>query len=883
MDAKLHTIDATLRRVCRRLDALEEEVQSLPIKFIRCFQEDTSGLRSAMEMLTESLAGKNTAVVTEQQHDASPIAIVNASSSFKQSTTPTATPPSSAGITTTSNKEHVTVAAATVHPSSSMSTLKHTSPARAQSSWSTEEEDPEWMFPSTTCRVLWNGWFHGDNHVGPYSTLRDSLSDQQSKHRFDRATLVMQTLIQMAIDLGLAVSEAALASLPRRDLPIVFDQVFRHLIQQTHDGSLARPGFEVLTYNTAVQLNYLAVAKILQRCPVTTPSRSPTPLPSSSFSEAKPSANNPQAENPNHSVPNSFLIQLASTMPAKASRWSIQPPTPPAAPTTSSASTSFLRTSTTTPTTTPMASTSTTTSTTWLYPLVTCRELWQFWFRGDPSAPASMPALRHVMTSSIRDKPSKRRCSCARTVMSRLETAALEFTSVDHLDAMPREDLDAAFTRALRLVVMGGDSDQSSNGETAAAFPTGSKDPMLAEWGSLTYLTLSKRLFGPRGWLSRGDSNATGYDTTTAGGGDSDDVDDERTPRRRPAPSPSSSATSSSAAWEMPMLTVRDMWSCYFHGAYVPPFVGPVRHVTSVKGSTQQKTFSVAKRMVKQVAAVAVAHGLVESEDAVAALTETDSLAVFDRSFALFLGAQDDGSVTRPGFEDKQMAHLVLLKCCTVDKRLRVANLKHKQLQQQPATVVAQGHQPTDPAPDMKTGAPPPMADAKHCRRFTWANGKRRAVPEGWEFPRTSSQVLWKLWFRGDHEEGIGPFRHLTPHDFGPEDTVSERRLVSARHVMDALIGIADTYMFVESGVSSLHLMSEDDVMVVFDRAFDVLMYNNPDGNVAGYGSNQIQPDYAQECLYTTVARVLAPANASKRKRADAADDDKPTKSHPKV
>ncbi|KAF0776237.1 hypothetical protein AaE_000063, partial [Aphanomyces astaci] len=99
---------------------------------------------------------------------------------------------------------------------------------------------------------------------------------------------------------------------------------------------------------------------------------------------------------------------------------------------------------------------------------------------------------------------------------------------------------------------------------------------------------------------------------------------------------------------------------------------------------------------------------------------------------------------------------------------------------------------------------------------------------------------------------------------------------------MDALIGIADTYMFVESGVSSLHLMSEDDVMVVFDRAFDVLMYNNPDGNVAGYGSNQIQPDYAQECLYTTVARVLAPANASKRKRADAADDDKPTKSHPK-
>ncbi|RHY38481.1 hypothetical protein DYB38_013921, partial [Aphanomyces astaci] len=300
MDAKLHTIDATLRRVCRRLDALEEEVQSLPIKFIRCFQEDTSGLRSAMEMLTESLAGKNAAVVTEQQHDASPIAIVNASSSFKHATTPTATPPSSAGITTTSNKEHVTVAAATVHPSSSTSTLKHTSPPRAQSSWSTEEEDPEWMFPSTTCRVLWNGWFHGDNHVGPYSTLRDSLSDQQSKHRFDRATLVMQTLIQMAIDLGLAVSEAALASLPRRDLPIVFDQVFRHLIQQTHDGSLARPGFEVLTYNTAVQLNYLAVAKILQRCPVTTPSRSPTPLPSSSFSEAKPSANNPQAENPNH-------------------------------------------------------------------------------------------------------------------------------------------------------------------------------------------------------------------------------------------------------------------------------------------------------------------------------------------------------------------------------------------------------------------------------------------------------------------------------------------------------------------------------------------------------------------------------------------------------
>ncbi|RHY27927.1 hypothetical protein DYB32_006429 [Aphanomyces invadans] len=667
----------------------------------------------------------------------------------------------------------------------------------------------------------------------------------------------MDSLVQASIDLDLVVSEAALRSTPEPDHCAIFDKAFRYLVQEGDDGTLGRPGFETLTYSQVLQLDFLVVGNLL-RCHQRDLS-SPTVT---SFQGAKlPSKKSVKGVAASMlckpmTTPdlNAIVVPPASTMPPSPEKCSpfestvvlssasVAPPP---------RETSFLSPPVRSlPTSDPTPST----ETPWKYPLKTCRELWHSWFRGDASAPTSLGPLRNVMSVKFPDKLSKHRCSSTRSIMTRIEAAALEFVSANELDAMDMEALDAAFTKAVARAI---GIDPSYKGTVRLAGLT-HLTPDAVSAMSCSSLCRSASL-SRLGVQKRSKKNpihdSTGDDFTV--NDSSDDGANDKTESAHPAAPP---------PWRFPTLTLREMWRCYFHGPFdglsIPPTAGPLRHIQVVE---PRRYFWESKRVIHLFATCAVDHHLVKHEDDIEKMTEEDSLSLLMRSAALFLGEQANGMLTRGGFEYRSLEQVLDLKCRTVGRRHKlgknstsdaVAPIQPKLLSEMTSPPQAPR---SPPRPDVASSGSPPHKPMQPSR----------GVPKGWEFPRTSCRELWKRWFVGDQR--VGPFCTLSRHDFGPKDDVSPRRLAAARLVVDTLIDVADTYKLAGRGVSVLPTMEEDELMVVFDRAFDVLMYNNPDGNIAGYGSNQIQPEYAEPCLYSTVARILAlrKTRSSKRKRSE--------------
>jgi len=59
-----------------------------------------------------------------------------------------------------------------------------------------------------------------------------------------------------------------------------------------------------------------------------------------------------------------------------------------------------------------------------------------------------------------------------------------------------------------------------------------------------------------------------------------------------------------------------------------------------------------------------------------------------------------------------------------------------------------------------------------------WSDGYNRRIPENFKFPTSTLLEGWNLWLDGDPSRKHPPYRDLTPEDFGPVGTSTQRKLL---------------------------------------------------------------------------------------------------------
>ncbi|RHY34761.1 hypothetical protein DYB25_009484 [Aphanomyces astaci] len=137
-----------------------------------------------------------------------------------------------------------------------------------------------------------------------------------------------------------------------------------------------------------------------------------------------------------------------------------------------------------------------------------------------------------------------------------------------------------------------------------------------------------------------------------------------------------------------------------------------------------------------------------------------------------------------------------------------------------------------------------------------------------WQFPSTTSLVMWMHWFKGDPAHDIGPFRHLRSRDVDrfANDRRPRKLLSSARVLMEKLVDVALDAKLVMS-VEDLDDMDEGSVEGVFHETFARLMADSG-VNSSNHGANKMH-----KYTYTTVYHMMTPSQR-KRPRVDHLDDD---------
>ncbi|CAK4073193.1 unnamed protein product [Aphanomyces euteiches] len=288
-----------------------------------------------------------------------------------------------------------------------------------------------------------------------------------------------------------------------------------------------------------------------------------------------------------------------------------------------------------------------------------------------------------------------------------------------------------------------------------------------------------------------------------------------------------SSTAAAAVETTLPLTNCRDLWRLWFlgDGARHPR---PLKErFSTTKDETSKRRYAMAKRVVGVLTATAVKLQLTTD----AALAQMNDLVavmeIFDQAFQRYFQPGENGRVAQRGFRD-----------CRFDK---VKNMHYDAIYDRLQTVAEQSH-----------------------HRFTWSDGATRRAPENWMIPSITCQELWRRWFHGDMDSGVGPYRALTVADM--HDKRAKKRYYNARVVVDKLVAIAKANAFFDG---SLEALAEDESMVVFERAFIVLMHNNPDGNLAGRAPGQIRPENADACMFQTVARELSPSAHKKRKQSE--------------
>lgn len=156
---------------------------------------------------------------------------------------------------------------------------------------------------------------------------------------------------------------------------------------------------------------------------------------------------------------------------------------------------------------------------------------------------------------------------------------------------------------------------------------------------------------------------------------------------------------------------------------------------------------------------------------------------------------------------------------------------------------------PADPPNEVREDQP--------FQNFIWGNAIR-LVPPYFIFPSTTVKRLWFLWYYGDRNTRIRPYRYLAQGHTDDLRTLKERVLLSkTKAVMEGL----EEILFRSGKVGQRrahHIMNLtlNESSILFDEAFDVLLHQL-------YG-NQI-PSRPLDLILSTVANRM-----SKRRRVAA-------------
>jgi hypothetical protein len=119
---------------------------------------------------------------------------------------------------------------------------------------------------------------------------------------------------------------------------------------------------------------------------------------------------------------------------------------------------------------------------------------------------------------------------------------------------------------------------------------------------------------------------------------------------------------------------------------------------------------------------------------------------------------------------------------------------------------------------------------------WTYAN-KIHFCPPNWEFPTTTMQTMWNLWFFGDQTANIRPYRWIKRYSVKKQSRYDE-----AKKCIDKMITLAN-----ERGFRS-NFQTWDEALVIFNAVYDQLL-------TLAYGEKV--PSRPNQIAYTTIGRNL--------------------------
>ncbi|KAG9410121.1 hypothetical protein AC1031_018154 [Aphanomyces cochlioides] len=105
---------------------------------------------------------------------------------------------------------------------------------------------------------------------------------------------------------------------------------------------------------------------------------------------------------------------------------------------------------------------------------------------------------------------------------------------------------------------------------------------------------------------------------------------------------------------------------------------------------------------------------------------------------------------------------------------------------------------------------------------FIWSDGTIHPMPEDFEMPKkVNTRIMWGLWFHGDQDRNICPYRNFQRKDF--TSNISRNCLWTARRVMNALVDIALANGWVPDE-EAIPLLGPNAFELLFEKTFNELI-----------------------------------------------------------
>ncbi|KAF0719554.1 Aste57867_948 [Aphanomyces stellatus] len=146
---------------------------------------------------------------------------------------------------------------------------------------------------------------------------------------------------------------------------------------------------------------------------------------------------------------------------------------------------------------------------------------------------------------------------------------------------------------------------------------------------------------------------------------------------------------------------------------------------------------------------------------------------------------------------------------------------------------------------DDATHGPPPAADQRPLAPFVippTAHGPNvvaRVAPYGWRWPRVSARVMWRYWFFGMAQSIPFGLREINVATMA--NPIEAGHALATRSLMQKLVDMAIAHGIVP-WESMLTVVPLTQMMAIFDAAFEILLYKNPEGPLVPKSMAAVDP-----------------------------------------